>query len=140
MKLWSRGLGKRSLTMDFRYCAVRSENGGIVISGVTQAPVAWEFRIDIEPDDLAGLAQVVRGEPTRSYLVMNWKRLLRCIFSRAREAQPERGLEDRVKQAYEQVMNGSKTRRRRLPPRTNRQAASTTDTSQIGDAVRFDGV
>ena len=139
MKLWSRGLGRRSLTMDFRYYTVRSENGGIVISGVTQAPVAWEFRIDIEPDDLEGLAQVAARRPTRRYLVSNWKRLLRYIFSRTSEVQLEQGLEDRVERAYEQVMNGSKARRRRLPPRANQQTASTTDASQIADAAGVEG-
>ncbi len=113
MKIWSRGLGRRSLEMDFRHCTVsRADDGGVVICGVTRAPVTWEFRIEIEPGDAAGLATVATQRPTLRYLASSWKKILAHLLSK-NKIQPEEGLENRVRQAYIQVMEGAQARRKR---------------------------
>jgi len=105
LKIWSRGLGRRSLEMDFRHCTVsRADDGGVVICGVTRAPVTWEFRIEIEPGDAAGPAKVA----TQTY----WKKLVAHLLGKDK-IQPEEGLEDRVREAYVQVMEGAQARRKR---------------------------
>jgi hypothetical protein len=141
LKIWSRGLGRRSLEMDFRHCAVsRTDDGGVVICGVTRAPVTWEFRIEIEPGDAAGLATVAAQRSTLSYLVTSWKRIA-AHFLDKNKIQPEEGLEDRVRRAYIQVMEGAQARRKRqlrapaAAARQRRAASRTTEESTVTTAA-----
>jgi hypothetical protein len=141
LKIWSRGLGRRSLEMDFRHCTVsRADDGGVVICGVTRAPVTWEFRIEIEPGDAAGLANVATRRSTLSYLVTSWKRIA-AHFLDKNKIQPEEGLEDRVRRAYIQVMEGAQARRKRqlrapaAAARQRRAASRTTEESTVTTAA-----
>ena len=136
MKIWSRGLGRRSLEMDFRHCTVsRADDGGVVICGVTRAPVTWEFRIEIEPGDAAGLAKVATQRSTLIYLATYWKKLVAHLLGKDK-IQPEEGLEDRVREAYVQVMEGAQARRKRqlrapaAAARQRRAASRTTEESK----------
>jgi len=51
MKLWSRGLGKTEVLMDFRhYKTVKDpESENVFIIGSMQDPVNWEFKITFTP-------------------------------------------------------------------------------------------
>ncbi len=79
MKLKSRGLGRKELTMDFREYVVRREGDEIVIVGTIREPVHWDFSIRMCEDDLAGVARVALQRPTIALL-------LRAMFKRNKNA------------------------------------------------------
>lgn len=79
MKLKSRGLGRKELTMDFREYVVRREGKEIVIQGTIREPVHWDFSIRMCEDDLAGVTRVALQRPTIGLL-------LRAMFKRNKDA------------------------------------------------------
>ncbi|MBI4728072.1 MAG: hypothetical protein HY775_01005 [Acidobacteria bacterium] len=104
MNLWSRGLGRRELGMDFRqYVVRRAEDGGFDIFGVTHGPVAWEFRIHVEPEDVAGLVNVGLTRPVMRLLLRRWATAVATLWRR-RRFKPADGLEERVAGAYARMM------------------------------------
>lgn len=115
MKLWSRGLGRRELIMDFTHYAIRgSEDGGIEIFGVTEQPVSWEFRVHIEQEDIPGLVNVALSRPVRRMVIRRIFTAIATIWKRRHFKVPE-GLEERVRTAHSHVMDR---------PRINRQVSS----------------
>ncbi len=115
MKLWSRGLGRRELIMDFTHYAIRgSEDGGIEIFGVTEQPVSWEFRVHIEQEDIPGLVNVALSRPVRRMVIRKIFTAIATVWRRRHFKVPE-GLEERVKTAHSHVMDR---------PRINRQVSS----------------
>ena len=115
MKLWSRGLGRRELIMDFTHYAIRgSEDGGIEIFGVTEQPVSWEFRVHIEQEDIPGLVNVALSRPVRRMVMRRIFTAIATIWKRRHFKVPE-GLEERVRTAHSHVMDR---------PRINRQVSS----------------
>ena len=115
MKLWSRGLGRRELIMDFTHYAIRgSEDGGIEIFGVTEQPVSWEFRVHIEQEDIPGLVNVALSKPVRRMVIRRIFTAIATIWKRRHFKVPE-GLEERVRTAHSHVMDR---------PRINRQVSS----------------
>ncbi len=114
MKLWSRGLGRRELIMDFTHYAIRgSEDGGIEIFGVTEQPVSWEFRVHIEQEDIPGLVNVALSKPVRRMVIRRIFTAIATIWKRRHFKVPE-GLEERVRTAHSHVMDR---------PRINRQVS-----------------
>ena len=72
MKIRSRGLGRRELLMDLGEFTVEREGGGVVIKGVTHAPITWETTIWVGPEDvgsiirMALLARALDAHPKRN--------------------------------------------------------------------------
>ncbi|KAA0233891.1 MAG: hypothetical protein JJLCMIEE_01121 [Acidimicrobiales bacterium] len=64
MKLKSRGLGRKELTMDFREYDVRRDGDELVIAGTIREPVHWDFSIRICEDDIPGIARAVANRAT----------------------------------------------------------------------------
>jgi len=62
MKIWSKGLGKMELVMDFEKIYVEREETDegeqIYIKGKITDPVIWDFRITMTEDDIPGLLNV----------------------------------------------------------------------------------
>jgi len=62
MKIWSKGLGKMELVMDFEKIYVEREDTDegehIYIKGTIKDPVIWDFRITMTEDDIPGLLNV----------------------------------------------------------------------------------
>lgn len=79
MKLKSRGLGRKELTMDFREYTVVRDGDEIMIVGTIREPVHWDFTIRMCEDDLAGVAKVAMKKPTIALL-------LRAAFKRNKSA------------------------------------------------------
>ncbi len=105
MKLWSRGLGRKELVMDFTHYAVRrAGDGGIEILGVTEQPVAWEFRVHIGQEDIPGMVKVALSRPV---IEMFARKPLTALGSlrRRRHFEVPAGLEERVKAAHSHVMD-----------------------------------
>ena len=125
MKLWSRGLGRRELIMDFTHYAIRgSEDGGIEIFGVTEQPVSWEFRVHIEQEDIPGLVNVALSKPVRRMVIRRIFTAIATIWKRRHFKVPE-GLEERVRTAHSHVMDR---------PRINRQGSDRADSGTVPTA------
>ncbi|GEM_PF-4560585 len=62
MKIWSKGLGKIELILDFEKLHVEreeTENGeNIYIKGMITDPVMWDFRITMTKEDIPGLMNI----------------------------------------------------------------------------------
>lgn len=71
MKLWSRGLGKQELKMDFMGYDINREGHEVVISGRITDPVNWDFWIRFDEEDVPGLVRVARNP-----------NIIRLVFSR----------------------------------------------------------
>lgn len=133
MDLWSRGLGRRELIMDFSHYAIRrSDDGGIEILGVTEEPVAWEFRVHIGEDDVPGMVNMALARPVVGMFARKALTALATIWRRRTfEVQP--GLEERVRAAHDHVVNR---------PRPNRAAtrAAVGPADVRGDALHEEGL
>ncbi len=104
MKLWSRGLGRTEIDMDFRYYKVTKdkETGNICIIGNMHDPVNWEFRIMMEPDDLPGLVKVLLNGSVILYVIKNFFRCFIYLFNR-KKYKEEGDLEQKVMNAYKKL-------------------------------------
>ncbi len=52
MKIRSRGLGRRELEMDLREFTVERDGTGVLMKGVTHAPITWETTVWMGPRDV----------------------------------------------------------------------------------------
>ena len=72
MKLWSRGLGKQQLNMNFMNYDVRKEGQEIVISGRITDPVNWDFWIRFDENDVPGLVRVAKNPSVLAMVFRHW--------------------------------------------------------------------
>lgn len=122
MRLWSRGLGKTEVLMDFRYYkTIRDpESSRVFIIGSMQDPVNWEFRITLGPDDVPGLVKMFFSMAMLKLVFKNLHRYVGYLFNRRKYANGTENLEEKVNSAYEQVFYG-----RRPVTRLNRVGMAT---------------
>ncbi len=113
MKLWSRGLGKTEVYMDFRqYQSLKDPvNGNIIIVGNMQEPVTWEFKITLQPEDIAGVMKLLFNFDTLKFIMKNLYQYLIYLVNRQQYKSQESSLEN-VNRAYEQVTGGGRNRRK----------------------------
>ncbi len=115
MKLWSRGLGRTEVMMDFRYYKLLREPGSrdLFIIGRMRDPVNWEFRITLQPEDLPGFMKIFFQFAMLKFILRNSHRYIIDLFRRKPSMEDElENLEERVSAAYEQVMTGGRPGRR----------------------------
>jgi len=72
MKLWSRGLGKQELKMDFMRYEISRDGQEIVISGRITDPVNWEFWIRFDEEDVPGLVRVATNRSVLGMVLGHW--------------------------------------------------------------------
>jgi hypothetical protein len=109
MKLWSRGLGRTEVLMDFRYYKTIKdpESDDIFVIGSMRDPVNWEFRITFGPEDVPGLIKMFCNFAMIKLVAKNIHKYLVYLFNRKKYAEPGGlDLEKKVNDAYEQVMYG----------------------------------
>jgi hypothetical protein len=97
MKLWSRGLGKQELKMDFMRYAISKEGQEVVISGRITDPVNWDFWIRFDEGDVPGLVRVATNRKVIGLVARRWFKKLfffRKIFSFGRRRRPEATTEE----------------------------------------------
>ncbi len=109
MKLWSRGLGKQEIFLDFRYCqAVKDPNeGNMLIIGNMQSPVTWEFKITFQPEDIGGILKLVFCPSMFLFAIRNLPQYLVYLMNR-NKYQHKGNLVEKVNAAYEQCMSGGR--------------------------------
>jgi hypothetical protein len=109
MKLWSRGLGKQEINMDFRYCKTLKdpETGNMMIIGNMQSPVTWEFKITFNPEDIGGIMKFVFFPSMLLFAIKNISQYL--FYLRDRDKYKTEGnLVEKVNAAYELCMTGGR--------------------------------
>jgi len=72
MKLWSRGLGKRELDMDFMRYEISRDGDDIVLSGKITEPVNWDFWIRFNEEDVPGLIRVAKNPGIIRLVFRRW--------------------------------------------------------------------
>ncbi len=83
MRIWSKGLGKMVLTMDFRnYYVELDPEGDLLIKGEIVDPVYWNFVITVKRDDIKGLANIVFKFRFLTYLLSNLPNVVKFFFQK----------------------------------------------------------
>lgn len=110
MKLWSRGLGRTEVLMDFRYYKIikdpKSDN--VFIIGNMIDPVNWEFRITFGPEDVPGLIKAFLNVSMIKLLIKHIHLYFFYLWNKKKymDDADSTDLEKKVNDAYEQVMCG----------------------------------
>ncbi|MBX7159265.1 MAG: hypothetical protein K1X95_03155 [Acidimicrobiia bacterium] len=148
MKLKSRGLGRKELTMDFREYTVVRDGDEIMIVGTIREPVHWDFTIRMCEDDLAGVAKVALMKPTIGLLLRaafkrnksaHWSVDRKTQISQAKEARKEL-LEKQAEKAAKEAEDGdaplsrSEARKARKAERKAEKAAAAEAAAQESEA------
>jgi hypothetical protein len=109
MKLWSRGLGKQEIHLDFRYCKTIKdpETGNMLIIGTMQSPVTWEFKITFRPEDIGGIIKALFCPSMLFFAIKNSPQYLIYLIHRKKYRQ-EGNIVEKVNAAYEQCMTGGR--------------------------------
>ena len=112
MRLWSRGLGRTELNMDFRrYKVCRDpESSNLWICGQITDPVNWEFKITIYPEDIAGFMKIFFSMSILWLGVKNCFKFFGYLFNKKQYIQYKDGVDivDKVNKAYDQLMRRSR--------------------------------
>ena len=82
MRMWSKGLGKMELVVDFRNYKVVAEEDEAVIKGITNEPVKWEFTARIGKDDIPGLLNIAFKPKTMFYIIKNMSRVIQFFLEK----------------------------------------------------------
>ncbi|MCP4750365.1 MAG: hypothetical protein GY866_05705 [Proteobacteria bacterium] len=82
MRMWSKGLGKIELEVDFSHYKVVTEEENTVIKGITEHPIKWNFTITLEKEDIPGLLNVLFKPGTLLFLIANIKTVFRFVFEK----------------------------------------------------------
>ena len=124
MKLWSRGLGKTEIYMDFRrYKTMKDpESGNILIIGSMQSPVTWEFKVTMQPEDIGGIMKAL-FRPSMIWFVLKNLRQYPIYLLNKKKFDPEHNIVEKVNSTYGQIMSGGRVR-----PRGNLQSAMMSQT------------
>jgi len=109
MKLWSRGLGKTEIYMDFRYYKTLKDpqTGNILIIGNMQTPVTWEFKITVQPEDIGGVMKALLCPSMLFFTIKHLPQYLSYLFNRNKYKLKE-DIVEKVNSTYEQIMTGGR--------------------------------
>ena len=115
MEMWSKGLGRTELSMNPMLCKIDKDPNGdnLVVYGNVQAPVDWEFKVTIRPEDFAGIIKLSLSYTVIKHFVKHMvKTMLSLTFGKDKNGAPQEGLIEKVNLAYEQIMTPATSRRR----------------------------
>lgn len=86
MKVWSKGLGKIELILDFEKYHVEKETlpdgERIYIKGMITDPVIWDFRITMTDNDIPGLLNIALDRKIIFMILKNLKVVIPYTFRR----------------------------------------------------------
>ena len=71
MRVWSKGLGTRELVIDFAKSSITREGDKVLVRGVIQEPIAWNFEITLSKEDVPGLFNVIVSTAVLSHFARN---------------------------------------------------------------------
>ncbi|HKZ51518.1 MAG TPA: hypothetical protein VJ256_07155 [Dehalococcoidia bacterium] len=73
MKLWSKGLGRRTLVIRLGEAQIVREKGELLLRGVIKEPVWWDYAITMTEEDVMDFFKVAVNRTAVGYLVNNKK-------------------------------------------------------------------
>jgi hypothetical protein len=79
MRVWSQGLGKQELVLEFAKSNIVREEGKLYIRGIVQEPVNWQFEITIHAEDVPGFYHVLFSIPVLRFSLKNLGDLFKFI-------------------------------------------------------------
>ena len=79
MRVWSQGLGKQELILEFAKSNIVREEGKLYIRGIVQEPVNWQFEITISAEDVPGFYHVLFSIPVLRFSLKNLGDLFKFI-------------------------------------------------------------
>ena len=82
MEMWSEGLGKIELEVNFSKYWVEDEDDGTCIKGVTIEPVQWDFKATFLKEDVPGLLNIFFKFKTWLFLLMNIHYIFLFLFEK----------------------------------------------------------
>ena len=86
MRVWSKGLGKIELVMDFEKYRVEREKEEkkekLYIKGVIKDPVVWDFRITITKEDIPGILSIALNRYMILLFLKNLMLAIAFVFTR----------------------------------------------------------
>jgi hypothetical protein len=114
LKLWSRGLGKTEIYMDFRYYKTIKDpdTGHMMIIGSMQDPVNWEFKVILQPEDIGGIMKSMFNLPMIFFILRNLHQYVIYLFKRKQFSRSQENIVEKVNKAYEQVMTAQDQKQR----------------------------
>lgn len=82
MQFWSRGLGKRNLTIDCGTETVDDAGTHLALHGTVRPPLAWQYTITMEPRDWLTFFQTAFHPIVLLYLLRprRWRIALRAAY------------------------------------------------------------
>lgn len=87
MRMWSQGLGKNELVVDFKNYKVVEEISQdnvkeTVVRGITNEPVQWEFQARICEEDFSGFMNIFFKPATLFFALKNIHRIILFFFQK----------------------------------------------------------
>ena len=82
MRMWSEGLGKIELEIDFSHYKVVTEDKDTVIKGITNEPVQWAFTATFTKEDIAGLLNILFKPKTLFFLLINLHHVFLFVYEK----------------------------------------------------------
>lgn len=111
MKLWSKGLGRTEIDMDFRRYVVTADpkTSNAIVSGHIVDPVKWEFRITVTPEDIPGIIKLALNLTMIKLLLFNFYKYFVYLFTRKNYIPTDKqSLLEKVNNSYEKMVVGGK--------------------------------
>ena len=71
MRVWSQGLGKQELVLEFAKSNITREGDKVFVRGIVQEPVNWQFEITISKEDVPGFYNVLVSTAVLRYILWN---------------------------------------------------------------------
>lgn len=112
MKMWTKGLGRTEMEMDFRNYEVTTDDGGnICIMGTIKDPVDWEFKSTLTPEDVPGLLKMVFNYSVLKLVAKNLHRYVGYLFNKNKYKSSD-DMVDQVNTAYDNMKKRTRPVRR----------------------------
>ena len=82
MRIWTTGLGKQELVLDFAKSNMTREGDKVFVRGIVQQPVNWNFEITLTGDDVVGLLRVIFTTAVFRHFVRNIEGVFRFAWDK----------------------------------------------------------
>ncbi|MBN1613318.1 MAG: hypothetical protein JW950_02510 [Deltaproteobacteria bacterium] len=80
MRIWTTGLGKQELVLDFFKSNVTREGDTVFIRGIVQQPVNWNFEVTLTGEDVSGLLRVIFTTAVFRHFIRNIEGVFRFVW------------------------------------------------------------
>lgn len=68
MEFWSKGLGTRKLVLSLGKSSFEVKEGKVILTGTVDAPADWNYRVQLEKNDLISILDMATSAQLATYL------------------------------------------------------------------------